>query len=1807
MNEQTLHRRNFLLHLRKQPLQDEPVLIKEPAQETPTQAQLDQLHNEYLLTRRLTGVAGIRPALAKEGNESRPALFLKYIQGRSLAELIRTASLDLGEKLRIALKSAEILCHVHDHHVIHKDLSSSNILVADDNPEGSGGGIYLIDFGISSISGEDVAPLLVDDDICMGTLPYVSPEQTGRTNCPIDYRTDLYSLGIVLYELFTGQLPFSGTDALKLIHDHLARRPRPPDNIHAGIPAPVSDIILKLLAKDPNDRYQTARGLQTDLERCFDQWQRQRRIEPFDLGAHDFTGQLQIPQRLYGRQNEIGRLQKTLERAFTEHAQLLLVGGYSGVGKTSLVREIKKDVIAKGGVFIEGKFDQVQRTQPYSGWAQAFTQLVSDWLLQNDTSITRWRDIVRDAVGDNGQILIDIVPALESILGPQPGLPELGGVEAQHRINYFFVRFIESLATDEHPLIVFLDDLQWIDSASLQFIEALFAVKHRCKLLVVGAFRSNEVGTTHPLAISLARMKPKTDRVTVFTLQGLPPAVANQLLADSLRLGVADCRDLGRVLFEKSGGNPLYYRQLLYALETDDLLTFDRDSERWAWRDYQIQKVRSRGNIVDLMVERLRALPADTRHIISRAACLGGHFDLATLQTVALRPQSAVRSALNSATQTKLILRSGDHFSFTHDRVQEAAYLLIPELDRPRVHLEIGRLLLARMAPERLDEEIFFIAGLLNAGRELIDKKPERTDLAALNLSAAKKAKAASAYVDAKRYIETGLELIGPDSWSEQYELTLSLHNENGELAFLTGQTDQVATISASIHANTRGIIDRIRIYMVQIEDATSRSQFADGLDLGLAALRDLGIDIPVRPTLEDSQRLREKFSALLAEQRMERLNELPKMANEKSIAKSALLASVMSTAYIANPPLFPIISFQGAILTLESGLDVWSPFFVGGVALVSIASITPDTPDNEARQLMQLSRRLVDMIQVLLDNPITLRSRTKGLMMLAFTSPWFQSYEDSIDFCRATYESRKETGDWLYGAYGASLFADQSLAAGLNLPDYRHQLTAYKDTMERLGQVMNPTSLAIHLQIAGNFIEPCPMPHHLRGAQFDEDEWFSQATAEQDLANRHWLAIGKLVLAYYFDRDEALDEYAAQAEEFLAAGPCLMSVARFYFFQALARLRQIRAGDATRHPDSMVLVGKNLHWLELWSEITPSTFWHRYELLAAEAAKATGDTDGALSHYERAINGARTSGFTHEEALANELYARFWVERGSHRFAGPLMREAHSLYLKWGAVAKAEHLSKRFPTLLVGDAVVSQGPGTPALSEVTPAELDLRTVLRASQDIASQLSLNSLLESLMANAIENTGAQRGFLLLKEDDRWVVAARASVNAPATDAQATQELPLSDQLEESIIHFVARTLQALALEDASQSEKFSNCRYVQAHQIRSVLCVPLVNQRKLSAILYLENNLAPRVFSVERVHLLELLSSQMAIAIENARAHADLERLLESRSKALASAETQIHTLFEDSPLGIALTSPDGRFLSVNKAVLEMLQTSEGALLEQRVVDFYANPSDRDALLRKVSESGMVQDFGVQLVRCDGSLFHASLNISRLVLEDEEIMLTMVQDVTSQIMAEQEAAVLDERTRLARELHDAVSQTILSASLLADATVRTWEQGHGISTGDLAKLSRMLRGALDEMRTLLFELRPASLRNRTLGQLLTALVETTRSRTNVVVELEIKHDRTLPERVMMTLLRIAQECLNNAIQHAFPTTVKVSVGSDPDELVLRVTDDGKGFDVTRREAGHHGLDILYERAEEIGADLEIESCAGCGTAVSVTWS
>ena len=711
MSSAPLHRRNFLAAFAGPAGIRSAGLAQRVCPQTAPRLHLDQLHNEYRITTQLADVPGVRLAYAKEGTESQPVLILEYIQGQSLAKLIGTASLDLQEKLRIAADVAGVLNGIHAQQVMHKDINCNNILIADD-----GGEVHIIDFGLASTMRQEFLSPLASNNTLVGTLAYISPEQTGRMNRPVDYRTDLYSLGVTLYHLFTAQLPFQSKDALGMIHSHIARPPAPPTEINSEVPPPVSDIILKLMAKNAEDRYQTAHGLQADLRYCLDQYQTAGQIKAFGLGQDDFSGRLQIPAKLYGRGAETAQLLETFERVAQGQTELLLVTGYSGVGKTSLVHEIERPITEKRGYFIEGKFDQYQCATPDSAWGQAFQTLVDLWLTESQTQLDAWKEMILEAIGQNGQVLIDLFPNLEQIIGPQPAVFDVGGVEAQQRLSYLFQSFIKAITKSGHSLVVFLDNLQWIDAASLKLIDILLNDPNSNHVLLIGAYRDNEVDATHPLMLGLNDLKATQGAINQVAVGNLNLDDVQLLVSDSLQMSPDRCLPLARLIQAKTDGNAFFVRQFLHKLVEDGLLAPGSQARHWQWDTPRRTNLTVTENVVELMAGRLQRLPAASQEVLQVAACLGARFDTALLHQILATSEEKVQTALQAVYKEGFIVQVNDSGSFAHDRIQQAAYAFMPDQDRPQLHRHIGRMLLAETPTQPQGDHLFKIVGHLNMG-----------------------------------------------------------------------------------------------------------------------------------------------------------------------------------------------------------------------------------------------------------------------------------------------------------------------------------------------------------------------------------------------------------------------------------------------------------------------------------------------------------------------------------------------------------------------------------------------------------------------------------------------------------------------------------------------------------------------------------------------------------------------------------------------------------------------------------------------------------------------------------------------------------------------------------------------------------------------------------------------------------------------------------------------------------------------------------------------------------------------------------
>jgi predicted ATPase/tRNA A-37 threonylcarbamoyl transferase component Bud32 len=917
------------------------VILKVIKQDYPTPSELTRYKQEYEITRNLD-IDGVVKAYALEPYQRTLVIILEDFGASSLKQVMNDrvgthGIAPLPEFLNIAIRTAEILGTIHAANVIHKDINPANIVF---NPET--GIVKIIDFGISTqLTREN--PTLKNPNVLEGTLAYMSPEQTGRMNRSLDYRTDFYSLGVTFYELLTGQLPFESTDALELVHCHIAKQPIPPHLLRGeegetgalvrrreGEPCPkaVSDIVMKLMAKMAEERYQSAWGLKADLEECFFQLQANGTIADFPLGSKDISDKFQIPQKLYGRESEVKTLLTAFDRVSQGTTEMMLVAGYSGIGKSALVQEIYKPITEKRGYFISGKFDQFQRNIPYSAVVSAFKQLVQQLLTESEQQLNLWREKILTAFGSNGQVIIDVIPEVELIVGKQSAVPKLGATESQNRFNLVFQNFIRAFCAKEHPLVIFLDDLQWGDSATLKLIELMMTDADTQYLFLIGAYRNNEVNPNHPLMMTLDGLRNVGATINFITLAPLDSKHISQLIADTLHSDASSVKPLAELVVHKTGGNPFFAYEFLKTLHAENLITFDFERHGWHWDISNIEAKGITDNVVELMIGKLKKLPPVTQQVLRLAACVGADFDLNTLSIISEKSTSEVCKDLTAAVQSGLILPTAEldeelliqDYKFLHDRVQQAAYSLIDEKHQQEIHLKIGRLLLKNFEKYELEERIFDIVNHLNQGQSLLGDKWEKEQLSRLNLIAGRKAKFSSAYQPALIYITDGMKVLPPNSWEEDYQLTFSYHLEKGEIEYLTASWDEALSTFDEALEHIDSLLDRCKVNEYKMTLYRMKNDLESSLYLGIQTLDLLGIKLKAFP--EEDELLAEVNHAneTIAARKIENFIDLPEMQDPEKLAAMVLLRECLPPSYFLGSRLLFILGIKMIELSLTYG-----------------------------------------------------------------------------------------------------------------------------------------------------------------------------------------------------------------------------------------------------------------------------------------------------------------------------------------------------------------------------------------------------------------------------------------------------------------------------------------------------------------------------------------------------------------------------------------------------------------------------------------------------------------------------------------------------------------------------------------------------------------------------------------------------------------------------------------------------------------------------------------------------------------------
>ncbi len=1522
---------NRTVVFRGENLQDKkPVIIKTLQDKYLTSEDFDKLKREYEITKDLELEGIVRPyGLQKHDNGL--LLILEDFGGMPLKKIINTHGVDLEEFFNISLQIVETLAELHKSHIIHKDMKPSNIIFNQNT-----GHVKITDFGISSILSREYQKTINPDKL-EGSLFYMSPEQTGRMNRAIDYRTDFYSLGVTFYEMLTGRLPFQAKDPMEWIHCHIAKTPVPPHKIKTEIPEVVSRIIMKMLLKTVEDRYQSAHGIKSDLEWCRHQLQENKTVENFIPGKNDRSETLMIPQKLYGRETEIEMFMDALDRINGGSTEMMLVSGYSGIGKSSLVCEIHKPMVKLRGYFVTGKFDQFLRNIPYASLIQAFQELVRQLLTESKERISVWKEKLLSVLGPNGQVVIDVMPEVELIIGKQPEIQELPSTESQNRFNLVFRNFARIFAEKDHPLVLFLDDLQWADSASLKLIQLLITDPDAKYLLIVGAYRDNEVNSSHPLIQTLESIQKVGRTINNICLTPLEPENVNKLISDTLNCEPDDSWQLSELVFKKTAGNPFFTNEFLKLLYQEELLEYDITLGKWQWDIDKIGKKDITENVVELMAGKIKKLSINTQNALKFAACIGNQFDLRTLSIVNGKSERETLIELWDAIREDLLksesnLRIGDGedsdnsaenetkdssvkpiiITFLHDRIQQAVYSLISEENKKHNHLKIGRLILKNWQEEEESENVFEIADQLNCGMTLITDEKEKTGLAELNLVAGKKAKASTAYLPALKYLTVGTELLQNKSWHDQYTLTCSLYIERSECEYLCGNFDVAEDLFNRILENLETKEEKARVYSKKAELLHNQGRFLDSINVGTQGLKLFGVTIPPEPG-KTTIMLEFIISRYLYHKRrlcgggsVKDLVRIPDMSDQEKLAVMSILKQLPSPAYFSNNNLFVFLSIKMVNISLIHGYTNTSPYAYSLYGLVLVAAFNNIESGYEyGKMALTLEERY---------NTISQKHRTM-FVFHSFLSQWKMHLEKDIVALKENAQKCIENGDLVYACYSIAQSFLKATVRGVQLDELIKDGEKTLDFIQQARETSSEIYTIVILRMAS-----CLKGLTRERTSFADDNYDEDAHVEQmkktNLVPLNVYYIFKLQTLYILGEYNGACKMAIESEKIIEISLGQIHSVEHYFYYSLTLTSLYPKATKREKKSYKSILKKNQKKLKRWAKHCPENFLHKYLLVKAEIASISGKYHDASILYDQSIKSAHENEYSQNKAIAYELLGRHNLKGGFEIIAGVFLIEAYKGFLRWGATAKARLMEEEYPDVI-------SAPSTQKIDHTTSSgteALDLTSVIKVSHVISGEVNLDKLLKRLMDIVIENAGARKGIFILDRDEKLYIEAEGI--ADSKDHVVLQSIPIEDSntVSKSIVNYVARTSQDVVLDDASNEGMFTRDEYILKTTPKSILCMPIKHHGKLTGILYLENNLATRVFTPDRLEPLKILSSQMSISIENANLYTNLKNTISELESLKNGLEQEVEKRTEEMRhLNADLTKANDQVLEATKA------------------------------------------------------------------------------------------------------------------------------------------------------------------------------------------------------------------------------------------------------------------------------------------------
>ncbi len=1637
-----LHQSARTLVYRATSTDGQPVVIKTTASSHPSLLELATFNAEFQIGRRVEHPSVIRYHRMDQA-EHRPTLILEDTGGQSLAQRLKDQPLSISRILDLALQLTAALGGLHEHGITHKDINPANLILSQDSNT-----IKVIDLSIASLLSLETlnSP---ESGMLEGTLRYISPEQTGRMNRSVDYRTDFYSLGITLYEMLGKRSPFESDDPLELVHAHLAKTPPSLTTLDPTIPAPLSAVVAKLMAKMPEERYQSAEGIAADLRFCQELIQGKREVRAFVPGMRDINARFQLPHKLYGRQKERDQLLAALERTISGSRHCVALVAPPGAGKSTLAHELRGPLEQRGGWFVAGKYQQTEEEIPYAGFITALRQLIPQLLTGSEEQVERWRLRLRRAIQGDGQLLMTTVPEIGLLIGEQPTLPKMSAEDAERRFNRLALRFIRALTAEGEPLVILLDNIQWADRASLQLMEQLMGDTELHHLMLIVSHRDDLLSPADAAALTLRAIEDGPALVSTITLGPLEVGHVAQIIADTLHRTASETQPLAELVRRKSAGNPQFIRQLLRTLYTQKLLVFDRDAGHWQWDINRISQLPVTDSLADLLVGQIHHLPPETGDLLRLAACVGPRFDI---QTIVLLTQKSVQEvvalllpAIDEGVITTICggfgrlvaVTSGGGSSmdemarfvqldFHHDRVQQALYQELPHDDRLKNHLKLGRMLREVLSSEELPPRILEVVNHFNVSDARLMDGEERTAVASLNLQAGQRVLNSLARHTAERYFAKGIALLPEDRWDRFHTLTFDLYlGRISSMPFDDEVAPEARSLGQELLDNAATIIEKLRAlsqYVIRLSAGGYDPEQA--LALGLAALREVGIDLDPedldRAVSEKYQLIQERLSqGTIAE-----LINLPLMTDETTIAAMELLQSgIIFPLYMRHRELLPLAMMTGVQVSLESGYcPATGPSFTGFGQVVAHVF-------GDYRQGYQLGRLGVEVTRRQgINDPFT-------QTIFAVTTAWLQDPLQEV-YRRLQLAFRDGVANGIqFSTFSAGVAATYGMACSVPLEELKEECRTWAAYIE--SHTFDIGIREIHL--VQRLIET------LQGHREDPTALFSRQERAQDAVQVMSARNPEGLQRYYLYRTR-LELLFGEAREALAAAEAsemthARDIGRLGGYELIAlHALAICAVYPTAGAEERPALERQLqekqtaleHFVVSGAEIY---FSHHQQLVVAEAARIRGEHATAGPAYEKAITAAGKQGFHQDQALANELAGKYYLEQGLEKIAAVYLKDAYYCYEKWGATAKLRQLERIYAHLELGAIVAGAGAESSRHgSSTNPNQtLDLSSVIKSSQTISSEVVLGALLQKLLRSVVQNTGAERGFLLLLRDDGLTVEAATGKGPDEVVLVDSEPISAGDRLSAGIAQYVARTRQPVVLEDAARAGLFQTDPYVNLKRPRSVLCAPLINQAKVLGVIYLENNLARGTFTAERLEVVNLIGAQAAISIENARLYSELEQTNRKLAETNRTLERKVTERTEDLA---------GKNQQLNASLRKQREMQDQLLLSEKMASLGnlsaglaheintpvgAVVSATDTTWRAIKKLELQIGEARTLDDLQGN--RRILRLFELLKGNNEVLTTASERVIKIINTLRNFARLDEAERKEADLHEGIESTL----------------------------------------------------------------------------------------------------------------------------------------------------------------------------------